>query len=76
MIQTKQTRVELFGSKDDPEVKRSINKIAITGRKTELSPAPNFETGQGNCGKLCHCPKGHCAMAYKGDQGATMGMSF
>ncbi len=76
MLKDKQTRVELFGSKTDPEVQASINKIAITGRKVVLMPAPKHDTGQGNCGQLCHCPKGHCAMAYKGDQVATMGKSF
>lgn len=76
MLHTKQTRVELFGSKSDPEVKASINKIAITGRKVTLKPAPEHDTNLGMCGKkLCHC-KHVCAMAYPGDDGAMMGMSY
>ncbi len=76
MVKTKQTIVQLFGSKNDPEVKASINKIAITGRKVELTPAPGHDTNLGMCGKkLCHC-KHVCAMAYPGDEGASMGMSY
>jgi hypothetical protein len=72
----KQSSVVLFGSKTDPEVRQSINKIAITGRKVILKPAPDHDTNLGMCGKkLCHC-KHVCAMAYPGDQGALMGASF
>ncbi|HMG90748.1 MAG TPA: hypothetical protein VK589_11835 [Chryseolinea sp.] len=76
MIKQKQTRVQLFGSKTDPEVKASIEKIKRTGRKVELTPAPSHDTNLGMCGKkLCHC-KHVCAMAYPGDTGASMGMSY
>lgn len=76
MVKQKQTTVELFGSKNDPEVQASINRVAITGRKVALKPAPSHDTNLGMCGKkLCHC-KHVCAMAYPGDHGATMGASF
>jgi len=48
--------VTLFGNPNDPEVKRSINKVAITGRKTEIKARPNFDSGTGPCGKhMCSC---------------------
>ena len=76
MVKTKQTRVELFGSKTDPEIKESIKKIKSTGRTVTLKPAPDHDTNLGMCGKkLCHC-KHVCALAYPGDEGAMMGMSY
>jgi hypothetical protein len=71
----KQSTVVLFGDKNNPDVKSSINKVAITGRKVELQRSPGHDTGQGNCGKQCHCQT-HCAMAYQDDKGPTMGMSY
>ena len=55
----------LFGNPRTEDVAQSINRAAITKRRVEVKSAPAHETGQGNCGKLCHCPKGHCAMEYK-----------
>lgn len=67
----KETTVILFGSKHDPEVKRSINKIAITKRKTEIMSRPNFDAGMGPCGKfICSC-KGVCL-----DQFSTLEKKF
>ena len=77
MVKQTQSRVEIFGSKTDKEVQASIEKVKLTGRKVTVKSAPSHDTGQGNCGKLCHCPKGHCASgAYKGDEGAMMGTAY
>jgi hypothetical protein len=77
----KETSVELFGSKTDPDVQRSINKVAITGRKINLSTRPSFDTGLGQCGKhLCSCKhacaKQYAGVSFPGDNGASMGQSF
>lgn len=62
-MKSKQT-VVLFGEKTDPEVQASINRIAIGGRKVELTTRPGFDTGLGMCGKhLCSC-KHVCAKQY------------
>lgn len=58
-MHTPQTTVVLFGSAADPEVRHSINKVAITGRKVQLAQRPSFDTGLGQCGKhLCSCKTG------------------
>lgn len=79
--------VILFGNPRDPEMRNSINRIAIGGRKVEIAARPSFDTGLGKCGThLCHC-KVHCAKkfdeanqpftgAYPGDKAPTMGQSF
>jgi hypothetical protein len=74
MLHNRQT-VVLFGDKNDPSVKESINRIAIAGRKVQLQAAPSHDTGQGDCGKQCSC-KGYCKVAYDGDRGATMGTGY
>ncbi len=75
----KESVVILFGNPKDPEVKSSINKVAIAKRKTEIVARPTFDTGLGKCGKhLCSC-KTVCSKqygAFEGDQGAMMGISF
>lgn len=80
----RESRLVLFGGSADPEVKESIRKAEISGRKTELAPRPSFDTGLGLCGKhICSC-KDICKKeygmqvkgAYPGDQGPTMGMSY
>jgi hypothetical protein len=59
----RETKVLLFGSKSDPEIKESIRKAELT-REVELQLRPSYDTGAGQCGKhLCHC-KGNCMMAY------------
>jgi hypothetical protein len=76
MILDKQTRVEIFGSKSDPEVKESVRKIRKTGRSVKIIARPDEPTGLGPCGKhYCQCST-PCNGAYKGDEGATMGGSF
>jgi hypothetical protein len=77
----KETRVVLFGSASDPEVKASLEKIAATGRGTELAPRPSFDTGLGMCGNhLCSCKtickKEYTPGAFPGDTGAMMGMCY
>jgi len=58
------TTVILFGNPRDPELQRSINRIAIGGRKVEVKPHPTFDTGLGQCGKhLCSC-KDTCEFKY------------
>lgn len=74
----KKSTVILFGSKADPEVQRSINRIAITGRKVELAPRPSYDTGLGLCGNhLCHC-KTVCCKQYEDSlvNETLMGKSF
>ena len=52
----KESVVILFGNPQDPEVKNSINKVAVTKRKTEVVARPSFDTGIGKCGKhICSC---------------------
>jgi hypothetical protein len=64
----KESVVVLFGTAQDPEVKASINKIAIVKRRTELVVRPSFETGLGRCGKhLCSCK--HTCMKVLGGPG-------
>jgi hypothetical protein len=70
----KQSRVQLFGSMADPEVKMSAAKIKKAGRKVETK-INSHPDGTGPCGRICSC-KEFCAIAYTGDQGATMGTSF
>lgn len=75
-----ESSVVLFGNATDPDLKTSINKVAITGRKTVITARPSFDTGLGKCGNhLCSCRTG-CKnfnrAAFEGDQGATMGMSY
>lgn len=65
--------VIIFGSPKDPEVQQSINRVALTGRKTEVKPRPNFETNTCQCGKhLGNCNTETYNDAYPGDEGATM----
>lgn len=78
----RESRVVLFGSRTDQDVQESIRKAEIAGRETELIARPSFDTGIGPCGKhVCSC-KEVCkeqyakTLAFKGDQGAAMGMSF
>lgn len=78
----RESRVVLFGSRTDADVQESIRKAEIAGRQTELIARPSFDTGLGPCGKhVCSC-KEVCkeqyakTLAFKGDQGATMGVCF
>lgn len=72
----KRTKVILFGSQDDPKVKKSAAKIKKAGRNVETQ-ANSHPDGTGPCGKLCSCEK-ECmdAIAFSGDKGASMGTSF
>lgn len=77
----RESRVILFGSRNDVEVKESIRKAEIAGRKTEVVARPSFDSGLGPCGKhVCSCKEvckaAFAEGAYPGDKGATMGMSF
>lgn len=76
----KESVVVLYGNPKDPEVKASINKVAITKRSTEVVARPSFDTGLGKCGHhLCSCKtacKKMYSPAFEGDQGATMGHSY
>jgi hypothetical protein len=55
-----ESRVIFFGDPTDPELKDTINRVAITGRKVEMQTRPSWDTGMGMCGKhLCSC-KVHC----------------
>ena len=48
--------VIFFGNPRDPELAKSINRVAITGRPTQVIPRPSFDTGLGKCGKhICSC---------------------
>jgi hypothetical protein len=75
----KKSRVLLFGSSADPEIKKRTTKIKKAGRKVEQSK--NFTShpdGTGPCGLLCSC-KEECknkSGAFEGDQGPSMGMSY
>lgn len=84
MTKITESRLVLFGSNTDPEVKESIRQAKKTGRKIEVAPRPSFDTGLGQCGKhLCNC-KAICKKeyavnvpgAYPGDSGPVMGKSF
>jgi len=78
MVKVKQSRLEIFGSKNDPEVQASIKRATVSRREKDIKlvPGPSHDTGLGPCGKkLCHCQHG-CALAYGGDQGATMGTAY
>jgi hypothetical protein len=67
-----QSRVELFGSTSDPEVKESLRLIKKTGREVSIA-RPSFDTGMGPCGRhLCSC-KHVCA---KNLAGAMISTSF
>jgi hypothetical protein len=77
---TKETSVILYGSVSDPEVQLSLQKISKT-RSAEVQPRPSFDTGLGQCGKhLCNCKtickKELAPVAFQGDTGASMGMSY
>lgn len=77
----RESRVVLFGSPNDSDVKESIRKAEIAGRQTEVMARPNFDTGLGPCGKhVCSCKEvckaDYLKGAYPGDQGATMGMCY
>jgi hypothetical protein len=75
-----ESTVVLFGNAKNPELKSSINKVAITGRKTELETRPSFDTGLGKCGDhLCSCKtacKKMYSPAFEGDQGSSLGMAY
>jgi len=80
MKKIQQSRVELFGSTTDPDVKESIRKVKLTGREVSTKARPSFDTGVGQCGKhLCSC-KTVCARqiagAFPGDQGAMTGSAY
>src|SRR5687767_13092519 len=60
----RESRVVLFGSRNDIDVKESIRKAEISGRKAELVARPSFDTGFGPCGKhVCSC-KEVCKLNY------------
>lgn len=52
----RESRVVFFGSRNDIDVKESMRKAELAGRKTELVARPSFDTGLGPCGKhVCSC---------------------
>jgi hypothetical protein len=70
----KKSRVLLFGSESDPEVKKSAAKQKKVARKVEFIPNSHPD-GTGPCGKICSC-KQYCVAGFEGDKGAMMGTSF
>jgi hypothetical protein len=72
----KQSRVALFGSKQDPEVLKSAAKIKKAGRKVE-NTFTSHPDGTGPCGRICSCQE-FCkeSGAFLGDHGAMMGQSY
>jgi hypothetical protein len=77
----RESTILFFGTKADPEVKESIRKAKMTGRKTDVQPRPSYDTGTGQCGKhLCHCKtvcmKQFDGKAFEADQAPTIGMSY
>lgn len=68
----RESSVVFFGSPNDAEVKESIRKAKLAGRKTELVARPSFDTGLGPCGKhVCSCKE-----VCKADYGKTLDAEF
>ncbi|HEY3406457.1 MAG TPA: hypothetical protein VGK59_23880 [Ohtaekwangia sp.] len=76
----KESRVVLYGDDKSQEIKSSKKKLKRSRRKVEVEPTHSFDTGQGNCGKICSCGEGQCRMnhngVYPGDTGPSMGMCY